>query len=311
MQEFDDYSHDLANRVEALLAIYEVIPKNMPSGSILQLQLEDGNQLEVSKRQLKMKKDDLIEELHRTLPRKFRKARKRKRQADPSSFSGAYTPVAVSTVLRHFVKNVALGRVDPRDPESPGLVDLLTCAQQGYGLRNSFQLIWFLAIYHNRMQNIEDKTTLKPSKEMDDVFSSREYPSRYINTMDGDGKFSTTQNTEGLSTFEVLDYRSQELEKKDKAFDRECLKIYSFPVILSLNIHKSADLTEEVKDTLKTDSLRQQLLKEYETLREAKENWKEYIREMKEAESKEDSSEESEESEDNSPSHEETKTKEN
>jgi len=286
MQEFDDYSHDLANRVEALLKIYEVVPKNMPSGSILQLQLEDGNQLEVSKKQLKAKRNELIDEIHRTLPKKFRKARKRKRQAEPGSFSGAYTPVVVSTVLREFVKNVDLGRIDPRDPKSPRLVDHLTCIQQGYGLRNSFQLIWFISIYHNKMQNVNDKTTLKPDREMSKIFSSHEHPSRYINGIDSEGKFYTEKNTEGLSTFEVLEYRNRVLEKKEKAFDPECLKIYCFPIILSLNIYKPGDLTEDVKDILKSDSLRKQLLSEYEMLKKTKDNWKEYMNDMKETESK-------------------------
>lgn len=297
MQEFDDYSHDLAIRVDALLKIFEFMPKNMPSGSVIQLQLEDGNQLDVSKKQLLMRKNDLIEELHRKLPRKFRKARKRKRQADPASFSGAYTPVVVSKALIEFVKKVGLGRVDPKDPTSALLVDQLTCAQQGYGLRNSFQLIWFLAIYHNEMQNPEDKTTLKPNGAMAEVFGSRDCPSRYINVMSDDGKFSTVKNTEGLSTFEAIEYRSRELEKKEKAFDRECFKIYSFPVILSLNIYKSGDLAEDIRETLKSEPLRQQLLKEYQVLQKTKENWKTYMREKKELENKSDS-EESEEIED-------------
>lgn len=294
MKEFDDYSHDLANRVDALFKIAEFMPKNMPSGSVIRSQLEDGNQLDISKKQLLMKKNDLIEEIHRELPRKFRKARKRKRQADPASFSGAYTPVVVSKVLIEFLKRVGLGRVDPKDPTSELLINHLTCAQQGYGLRNSFQLIWFLAIYYNEMQNPEDKTTLKPNKAMAEIFGSPDYPSRYINVMSDDGKFSTTKNTEGLSTFEVMEYRSRELEKKEKGFDRECFKIYCFPAILSLNIYKSGDLVEDIRETLKSEPLRQQLLKEYQILQKAKENWKTYIQEKKEMENKYDS-EESEE----------------
>lgn len=275
MREFDDYSHNLATRIEALMKIFEIMPRNMPAGSVIQLQLEDGNQLEVSKKQLLMMRKDLTCEVNRDLPRLFRKARKRKRQAEPSSFAGAYRPVVVSKALVEFVKKVGLGRVDPKDPTSDKIEDHLSCARQGYGLRNTFQLIWFLAIYHNEMQNPEDKTTLKPNKAMSEIFGSKDYPARYINGKTRDGKFFTTKNEKGFSTFEVLEYRAKELEE-DKTFDRNCFKIYSFPAILSLNIYKPEDLTDEVRATLDSDNLKQRLLKEYQILQTAKENWKAY-----------------------------------
>jgi len=40
MREFDDYSHNLATRVEALMKVFEIMPRNMPAGSVIQLQLE-------------------------------------------------------------------------------------------------------------------------------------------------------------------------------------------------------------------------------------------------------------------------------
>ena len=44
------------------------------------------------------------------------------------------------------------------------------------------------------MQNVNDKTTLKPDREMSKIFSSHDHPSRYINGVDSEGKFYTEKN---------------------------------------------------------------------------------------------------------------------
>ena len=64
------------------------------------------------------------------------------------------------------------------------------------------------------------------------------------------------------------------LEQKDEPFDREKFKIYFFATILSLNVFKSPDLPQESRDSLKRDDVKSQLLKEFELIKEAKEQWK-------------------------------------
>jgi len=284
-QEYEDYSQTLADRVDGLLNLYEILPKNMPPGSVLQLELEDGDRVDISKKQLKQKRAELITEIRKTLPKKFKQAGKRKRKTKPSDFSGAYTPVVVADAIRQFLLNIDLGNIVPKDTSSPKLLEQLPCIQRGYGLRNSFQLLWYISIYVNDLQDEADKTMLRPNKAMSDSFGNKDYPTCYINTLDDEGKLKTVRNKDNLTTFEALEYRVNNLDKKEEPFDYNHFKIYAFPIILSLNIFKHTDLSQEVRDTLKREDIRQQMLKECEIIKETKDKWKEYIQQKRKDES--------------------------
>lgn len=279
-KEFEDYGEDLANRVSALISLYAIAPKNMPSGSILQLELEDGTQLQVSKKQLKGKRAELDLELRKLLPKKLKRATKRKRNTNPSDFTGAYTPVFVAAGLRKFVELVDFGHVDPTDTSSPRLIDQLHCIQRGYGLRNSFQLLWFIAIYQNEVQDQNDKTFLFANESISQAFG--DYPAKYTNMLDDDDKLVTRENTEKLSTFDVLEHRNTLLDKKDKEFDRKRFRIYAFPIILSINIFKTSDLSQELKDTLKSEQVRTRFLEEFNIIKETKDKWKAHLKSIRE-----------------------------
>lgn len=284
-QEYEDYSQTLADRVDGLLSLYEILPQNMPPGSVLQLELEDGNRVDISKKQLKQKRLELITEIRKTLPKKFKQAGKRKRKTKPSDFSGAYTPVVVADAIRQFLLGIDLGHVIPEDASSPKLMEQLPCIQRGYGLRNSFQLLWYISIYVNKLQDEEDKTMLHPNDAMRDSFGNTSYPTCYINALDDEGKLKTVRNKDKMTTFDALEYRVKDLDKKEEPFDRNHFKIYAFPIILSLNIFKHTDLSQEVRDTLKREDIRQQMLRECEIIKETKDRWKEYIQQKRKEES--------------------------
>lgn len=274
-KEYEDYVEDLANRIDALLKIYEELPRTMPAGSVLQLEEDDGNQLQVSKRQLKTMKTQLIDtEIRRNLLKMLKQASKRKRNIKPSDFRGPYTPVIVADGIRKFIEFTDFGHVDPSDPSSPKLIDSLHCIRRGYGLRNSFQALWFISVYNNNIQDEEDKTTLIANDAITRAFS--EYPAIYTNYVDVDGKIKKKTNDEKLSTFEVLEKRYSSLDPKVVPFDRKKFRSYVFPTILSINIFNPTDLSQELCDTLKREDIKTQLLKECELIRETKEKWKEF-----------------------------------
>ena len=285
-KECDEYSNDLADRMEALLNLYEMMPRTMPSGSVVQLELEDGNHISVSKKQLKLKRAEMDTDLRKTLPKMFKRAGKRRRKTDPSDFTGAYTPVIVAEAMQEFVKTMDLGHEDPTDPTSPNLIDLLPCIAKGWGLRNSFQLLWFISIYNNRLQDNNDKTMLKSNEAMLAAFGSN--PAKYTNFINDDGKIKTRDNTDRLTTFEVLEYRATTLEHKEIPFDRTYFKIYAFPIILSINIFRPEDLTQDLRDALRREDLRQELLKEFQIIKEAKTKWKAHILVLRKQEAESD-----------------------
>lgn len=271
-KDHDEYSQELACKIEALLNIYEMMPKNMPKGSVIQTETENGRSLNISKKQLKNKKKELLHEVRKDLPKRLKHASKRTRNVKPSDFKNVYTPVIVADAIREFINKEDFGLVDPHDPSSGKLIDQLPCIQRGYGLRNSFQLLWYISIDVNSLKDEEDKTYLHPSQAMKDAFST--LPTLYINEVE-EGKIKTVSNEKRLTTFDVLEYRVNTLDEKEEAFDREKFKIYFFATILSLNVFKSSELPEDSRNSLKSDSVRERLLKEFEIIKEAKDKWKE------------------------------------
>lgn len=271
-KDHDEYSQDLANKMEALLNIYEMMPKNMPKGSVIQFEAENGHSLNISKKQLKTKREELLHEVRKGLPKRLKQASKRTRNVKPSDFKNVYTPVIVADAIREFINNEDFGLVDPYDPSSAKLIDQLPCIQRGYGLRNSFQLLWYISIDANSLKDKEDKTYLHPSQAMADAFST--LPALYINEIEEE-KIKTVSNEERLPTFDVLEYRVNTLDEKEEPFDRKKFKIYFFATILSLNVFKSSELPEDSRDSLKSDNVRERLLKEFEIIKEAKDKWKE------------------------------------
>lgn len=275
-EEYENYVEELWGKIDAMIRCYEATPRNMPSQSVLQYEEDDGTQLQVSKKQLKAKREELQIEVCRNLLKKFKQAGKRRRKADPSDFTGAYTPVSVDIVIRKFIELVDFGHTDPTDPTSPKLMDALPSIKRSYGLRNSFQLLWYIAIYHNRLQDESDKTMLVPNEAMKEAFGN--YPCTYTNYIDDDGKIKTKDNDTKMTTFDALEYRTTVLDKKETPFDRNRIHLYTFPIILSINIFKTSNLSEKLREGLKREDIRAQLLNEYNIIKETKDKWKEYLK---------------------------------
>lgn len=277
-KEHDEYSQRLADKIEALLNIYEMMPKNMPKGSAVQFETENGNSLNISKKQLKSKKEELLHEVRKGLPKRLKHASKRTRTVKPSDFKNVYTPVIVADAVQQLLNTEDFGHVDPYDPSSPKLIEQLPCMRKGYGLRNSFQLLWYICIDANGLKDQKDKTYLRPSKAMAKAFST--VPALYINEIEEE-KIKTALNEKKLSTFDVLEYRVNTLDEKEEPFDREKFKIYFFATILSLNVFKSSELPQDSKDSLKSDHVKERLLNEFKIIKEAKDKWKALNKEQK------------------------------
>jgi len=278
-KEHDEYAQKLANKIDGLLTIYEMMPKNMPRGSVIHLEKADGTSVELSKKQLKSKKEELLHEVRKGLPKRLKQAGKRTRKVNPSDFKNVYTPVIVADALRQLLNTEDFGPIDPMDPSSPKLIEQLPCIQKGYGLRNSFQLLWYICIDVNGLKDNKDKTMLFPSQPMKEAFG--DVPAWYTNEMDEEGKIKIVPNEKKISTFDVLEYRVNTLEKKEELFDRERFKIYFFATILSINLFKSMDLPQDSRDSLKREDVKAQLLKEFEIIKEAKDKWKAINKEQK------------------------------
>jgi hypothetical protein len=270
VEELEAYARDLAIKTEALLNIYEAMPKIMPFNAALEIETDDGRLLSVSKKQMKEKKLELLHDLEKGIPKQFRKFRKASRKPQPSQFKGVYKPVVVHKGLCTFLKEVDLGTVDLDNPLSDAVIDHIPCIQQGYGLRNSFQLLLYLAHYVGGCQNPEHKNVFNPTDQIQALMAK--CSCAYINQYNADGKAEFVVNSEKKSMTEVLQHRVEVLDQKP--FDSNALGMHMFTILLSLCIYKPKDLSKDILTSLENEDLRAQLLKEYELIKSVSEQWK-------------------------------------
>jgi len=127
-------------------------------GAILSVtyQADDGKtyQAQLSKKELKAANSSFQSELL-CLKHYFRMSKKKAREkAQPSSLKGTFTPVYAGAALREFLTRgrAGFGTVDPSNPNSGLLMDQLRYAQNGYMLRNSTTMLFFIYAHVNQLQ---------------------------------------------------------------------------------------------------------------------------------------------------------------
>jgi hypothetical protein len=278
-KEYEIYGNDLAKKIDGIVALYEILPKNLPRTVVIQVMREDGSYAKITKQQLKEKRRELLKEIRKDLPKRFREAKKRSKKIRPEDFKNVYTPIVVADAIRTFVRTENFGYKVPNDPKSGKLLKDLQMIKKGYGLRNSFQLLWYICIYANDLAEESDRTMIRPSDPMKVAFS--EVKACYCNELGDDDQIVIGPNDDELSSFEVIEYRKEELESNGKPFDREKFKSYYFSIILSINTWRNHDLSNDEKEHLARSEIREKMLEEFYIIHQTKELWKEITQKKK------------------------------
>jgi hypothetical protein len=274
-KEIDAYAQSLAKRVDDMFSLLERMPPDTPHGHVLRTEETDGT-FEISPKQLQQKKKELLKEIRKDLPKFVKRTTKRVRKTDPEEFKGVYTPMVAADALRTFIRNTALGTVDPGNADAEPLLDRLPLLREGYGLRNSFQLLWYISIYANNLQDPEDKNKIIPDEAMRQAFEK--IPSLYAYQKDED-TIKRVVNTTESSTFDMLEFKTQ---STSEPFERSKFRMWVVSNILSLNLYDSDDLKSQSPDNyeyLKNPEVRQLLLKEFQLLSQIKPLWKDLNKE--------------------------------
>jgi len=275
-KEIDAAFQSLGDRVEILFQLIEYMPLDAPSTAALRYEDDDGT-FEVNRKQLQQKKKDLLHEIRKDFPKLMKRISKSARKTNPEDFKGVYTPMVAAEPLRKFAQDVPLGTLEPGNPDAPSLIDQLPLLRQGYGLRNSFQLLWYISIYANNLQDEKDKNAIVPQESMIKAFDS--VPSLYTYEFDEDGMVKRFLNKGHGTTFDMLEIKTK---LSPEPFDKSRFRMWIISNILSLNLYDSEDLksqSKEIYDYLKKEDVRAALLKEFQLLNTIKTQWKQINKE--------------------------------
>lgn len=125
------------------------------------------------------------------LKKYFTAAKKKDRaKARPESFTGTYTPVFAADALVAYFNNeggVGFGYVDPRNANSGLLMDQLPMVKQGYLLRNTVTLLFYIYAHARALQKAENAQFAQSDDLMNQVFGGT-IPAAYYSWKVNTGK---------------------------------------------------------------------------------------------------------------------------
>jgi len=154
LKEFAERAGHLAKLNQQFGQMKEM--KNKGVSLQVDYQAEDGKRYlaALTRKELKAANSAFQQEIL-CLKHYFRMSKKKAREkAQARDMKGTYTPVYAAPALREFLRLGAagFGPLDPSNPSSGNLMDQLPYAQNGYMLRNSTTMLFFIYAHQNNLQ---------------------------------------------------------------------------------------------------------------------------------------------------------------
>ena len=227
--------------------------------------------------------------------------KKLKIKSGPDSLKGTYTPIYAGTVLREFFKaGAGFGPLDPALWKKTGvmdkkLMDLLPYAQQGFMLRNTLTMLFFLYARTRDLQEKENAQFSHFDDVMKKVFMEMEaafYTAEGVPKMAMADAVSKGLIKAPLSTVEVIKLKRPTFNDKrtpiikdateDKQIYREAFPNYFFQLLAANNYYSKANLKENkehaaVLEALNKEEVTQQMILEHNIVRDTAMKWNEYL----------------------------------
>jgi hypothetical protein len=221
------------------------------------------------------------------------------RESRPESLKGTYSPIYAGTVLRTFFEaSTGFGPLDPEQWKTTGLMDSLVmdklpCVKQGFMLRNTLTMLFFLYIRTVELHEPENVQFCHFDDVMKKVFTEMDAA---FYTAEGVPKIETTEAvkkgliTAPLSTQEVIRLKRPEFNDdktpiirnvtEDKQIYRKAFNSYFFQQLASNNYYSKENLRENEKyahilETL--DEVTNQMILEHNIVKETAMKWDEYL----------------------------------
>lgn len=194
----------------------------------------------------------------------LRVSRKKPRaHVNPESFSGVYTPVYAGDALQRFF-NAAPGNFGPLDPAAAvrtgvagqGLMDQLPMAKQGYLLRNTSTMLFYIYAHAQQLQAADNAQFAKSDAVMTEAFGGQ-IPAAFYSYPIGDDKAAKVTMTEAvaqglipapMNTYQViaaLHPPGVDANGKEVGFRPERFNTYFFQNIAAANYYSRTALAAD------------------------------------------------------------------
>jgi len=231
--------------------------------------------------------------------------KKLKIKSGPESLKGTYTPIYAGAVLRAFFEadTEAYAGFGPLDPAQwkttkimgPKLMDALPYAKQGFMLRNTLTMLFFLYARTMDLQEPENAQFSHFDDVMKKVFTEMEAA---FYTVKGVPKMAMSEAVNKglikapLSTQEVIRLQRPSFNDdktpiikdapEDKQVYRKAFQNYFFQLLAANNYYSKQNLKEnpeysEILDALNNKEITQQMIVEHNIVRETAMKWNEYL----------------------------------
>lgn len=215
----------------------------------------------------------------------------------PESFSGVFTPVAAAPALQKFFTEGAqgFGFASPKqalaNPKNPGssLMEQLTLVQQGYLLRNTITMLFYIYAHQKQLQDSNNAQYASADDVMVRAFGGN-VPAAFYAYRGGDGKIVKLPMDEAQSqglvktpvnTFKIIsdifipgtkDKRGQKGDFAPKSFNT-----YFYQNIASLNYYSKTYIPANVATVMGQANIREQMLKEHQLVKQVSSEWNDIL----------------------------------
>lgn len=221
----------------------------------------------------------------------LRVSRKKTREpVRPESFSGTYTPVYAGPALQRFF-NAAPGNFGPLNPieaaktqvAEAGLMDQLDMAKQGYLLRNTSTMLFYIYAHAQNLQAQDNAQFARADDVMNEAFGA-DIPAAFYSYRGADGKTIKVPMNEAINSGVIKDPLNtfQVIQQMHPDFNPDRFNTYFFQNIAAANYYSRAALLQDTNlvqaaKALDRADVRQSMLEEHNMVKAVSAQWHELL----------------------------------
>lgn len=222
----------------------------------------------------------------------FRVSMKKPRdKTPPESFKGIYTPVFAGAALQEFFNSAPgnFGFASPAAQSGTALMDLLPNARQGYLLRNTSTLLFYIYAHAQQLQDPQNGQYVRSDDVMTRAFGGNIPATFHPAAVDGKaGKVSMAvaianglAPPEGKNTYQIVTESNAGKAAKD-IFDPARFKNYYFQNLAALNYYSKTSLAADPTRAAEVENMRDPqmlaaMLQEHNAAKQASLEWKQIL----------------------------------
>lgn len=212
--------------------------------------------------------------------------KKTRERVRPESFSATFTPLYAGEALRFFFSNQPqkFGPLSPSEAartQSAGqaLMDVLPMVKEGYLLRNTITMLFFIYAHTNQLQAADNAQFVRSDEHMTESFGGQ-IPATFFTYKGVDGKSVKVQMAQAVASGLIPQaYNTyQVVQANYPSFDPGRFPTYFYQNIAAANYYTKTALAAdpalaEVTAALQQDDVRSRMLQEHNIIKQASKEW--------------------------------------